>query len=307
MKATVSRMLLAAGLCASLMVAASGTPAAPVTPGNLSTGLDEAGAPDNSPEVMAADHSFVLALAKADKLAAEKMLDRDCLWTDSAGETIERAKLTEALPEDPLGDESGAQVSERTYGQVGAVQVANGKTHILRIWVKRPDGWRLLDFHVVTQRSGPAPPPGPTTNDCENPCKGVPYTPKNDAERGILKSWGELETAVTKHDPARWAPHFLDEFVLISSNATDPAPKSLRLEQLRKPGFGPAPPQLAADPAVRFFQFGDTVLMIAQANPYSRKPARISRIWVNRDGMWRMAFSYQTTVQTAPPIVPPTS
>jgi hypothetical protein len=37
-----------------------------------------------------------------------------------------------------------------------------------------------------------------------------------------------------------------------------------------------------------------------------KKPARISRIWVNRDGMWRMAFSYQTTIQSAPPIVPPT-
>jgi hypothetical protein len=307
MKATVNRVLLAGGLWVGLMLATSGTPAAAVTPGTLSMGPDEAATPDNSPEVMAADHSFVLALAKADKLATEKMLDPDCLWTNSAGETIERAKLAQALLEDPLGDESGAQVSERTYGQVGAVQVANGKIHILRIWVKRPGGWRLLDFHVVTQRSGPAPPPGPTTNECENPCKGVPYAPKNDAERGILKSWGELETAVTKHDPAGWAPHFLDEFVLISSNAADPAPKSVRLEQLGKPGFGPAPPQLAADPAVRFFQFGDTVVMVAQANPYSGKPAHISRIWINREGMWRMAFSYQTTIQSALPIVPPAS
>ena len=53
-----------------------------------------------------------------------------------------------------------AQVSERSYGQVGAVQVASGKVHILRIWVKRAAGWRLLDYHEVTQRSGAAPPPG---------------------------------------------------------------------------------------------------------------------------------------------------
>jgi hypothetical protein len=38
-------------------------------------------------------------------------------------------------------------------------------------------------------------------------------------------------------------------------------------------------------PPVRFFRFGDIVVMIAQANPYSGKPARIRRIWVNLDGM----------------------
>ena len=303
----VNKAILIRMLCAGLVFAASVAHAADATPGIPFTVADTGSAPDNNPEVIAADHSFVLALANSDTQLAGKLLDADCQWTNSAGETIDRSKLAESLPKDPLGDESEAQVSERTYGQAGAVQVASGKVYILRIWVKRSEGWRLLDFHEVTQRTGAAPPPGPTTNDCENPCKGVPYTPKNEAEKGILKSWGELETAVTNHDPKGWAPHFLDEFVLISSNASDPAQKSARLAQLAKPGFGPAPPQLAADPAVRFFHFGDTVVMIAQANPYSGKPAHISRIWVNRDGMWRMAFSYQTTIQSAPVIAPPKS
>jgi hypothetical protein len=135
----------------------------------------------------------------------------------------------------------------------------------------------------------------------------VPYTPKDDAEKGILKSWGELETAVLNHAPQVWSPHFLDEFVLISSGAADPATKAVRLEQLSRPGFGPAPPQLAAEPVVRFIHFGDSVVMIGQTKPYSGKPAHVSRIWVNRDGMWRMAFSYQTTIQSAAPIVPPAS
>jgi hypothetical protein len=254
---------------------------------------------------MTADHALVLAIAKTDKAAAEKMFDAEFVWTNSDGETVTRAKVLNSWPKPPLGDESGAQVSERSYGQVGAVQVSSGKVHILRIWVKRPAGWRLLDYHEVTQRSGAAPPPGPGTNNCENPCKGVPYTPKDDAEKGILKSWGELETAVTKHDPKGWSPHFLDEFVLIASGGADPVTKAGRLEQLSKPGFGPAPPQLAANPEVRFIHFGDSVVMIAQANPYSGKPAHISRVWVYREGMWRMAFSYQTTIQSAAPIVPP--
>jgi len=192
------------------------------------------------------------------------------------------------------------------YGpQVGAVQAASGKIHILRVWVKRQAGWRILDYHEVTQRTGAAPPLRPTTNDCENPCKGVPYTPKDAAEKGILTSWGQLETAVTRHDPKAWTPYLLDEFVLISSGNTDPVDKAGRMEQLSEPGIGPAPPQLEANPAVRFFHFGDTVVMIAQANPYAGKPAHISRIWVNRGGMWRMAFSYQTTIQSAPDVVPP--
>ncbi|HXP78925.1 MAG TPA: nuclear transport factor 2 family protein [Verrucomicrobiae bacterium] len=263
--------------------------------------------PGDSQDVMTADHALVMALAKTDNAAAEKMFDEEFVWTNSDGETVTRAKVLKSWPKPPLGDESGAQVSERSYGQVGAVQVASGKVHILRIWVKRPAGWRLLDYHEVTQRSGAAPPPGPGTNDCENPCKGVPYTPKDDAEKGILKSWGELETAVTNHDPKGWSPHFLDEFVLIASGGADPVTKAGRLEQLSKPGFGPAPPQLAANPEVRFIHFGDSVVMIAQANPYSGKPAHISRVWVYREGMWRMAFSYQTTIQSAAPIVPPKS
>ena len=267
-----------------------------------------AAAPADDAAVKQADHALVAALAKGDKAAAEKMFDAQLAWTNSAGDTVGRAKVAAALPKPVLGDESGAQMSERGYGpDVAAVQIASGKVHVLRIWAKRPAGWRLLVYQEVAQRSGAAPPPLPTTNDCENPCKGVPYTPKDGAEKGILKSWGELETAVLHHDPKAWSTHFLDEFVLISSGAAEPTDKAGRLKQLSAPGFGPAPPVLAKTPAVRFIHFGDVVIMIAQANPYAGKPNHISRIWVKGDQTWRMAFSYQTTIQSAPDIVPPKS
>ncbi len=253
--------------------------------------------------VLQADHAFVAALAKPDKAAAEKFFDSEIMWTDMDGNTIGRAKIVANLPKAPLGDESSAQTTEKNYGQLSAVQASSGKVHLLRIWVKRPAGWRLLDYHEVKQADRAAT-PGPSTNDCENPCKGVPYTPKNDAEKGILTSWGQLETAVTNHDPKEWTKHFLDEFVLISSTAPEPVTKEGRIAQLSKPGVGPAPPQLAKTPPVRFLPFGDSVVMIAQANPYAGKPVHISRIWVKRDGMWKMAFSYQTTIQSAPTIMP---
>jgi hypothetical protein len=258
--------------------------------------------------VKEADHALVAALAKGDKPAAEKMFDTQLTWTNSAGDTFGRAKVIAALPKPMLGDESSAQTSQRSYGpDLVAVQAASGKMHVLRIWAKRPAGWRLLVYQEVTQRSGPAPAALPTTNDCENPCKGVPYTAKDDAEKGILKSWGELETSVLHHDANGWTPHVLDEFVLISSGAAEPADKAFRLKQLNTPGLGPAPPVLAKTPAVRFIHFGDFVVMIAQANPYAGKPNHITRIWVKGPQTWQMAFSYQTTIQSAPEIVPPKS
>ncbi len=262
---------------------------------------------DDADDVRQADRAFVAALAKADAKAAGPMLDDQLAWTSSAGDTRGKAQVLGSLPKPTLGDESGAKVSQRLYGQLGAVEVAQGKVHVLRIWGKRAAGWRLVAYHEVTQRDAPPPsgPPEPTTNECENPCKGVPYTPGNDAEKGILKSWGELETAVLNHDPKAWSPHFLDEFVLISSGGTEPVTKAGRIAQLSRPGIGPAPPQLAADPSARFVAFGDAVVMISQSKPYAGKPAHITRIWVNRAGMWRMAASYQTTIASAPAIVPP--
>jgi len=48
-----------------------------------------------------------------------------------------------------IGNESGAQLKPRNYGQVGAVMSGRDKIHVLRIWVKRPAGWRLLVYHEV--------------------------------------------------------------------------------------------------------------------------------------------------------------
>lgn len=300
MKPLLSSILGRKLMCAGMVFAA-----AAACPSFSGTAL---AAPADDTAVKQADHALVAALAKGDKAAAEKMFDTQLTWTNSAGDTFGRAKVVAALPKPMLGDESGAQISEKGYGpDLAAVQVASGKMHVLRIWAKRPAGWRLLVYQEVTQRSGAAPAPQATTNDCENPCKGVPYAAKDDAEKGILKSWAELETAVLHHDAKGWTPHVLDDFVLISSGAAEPADKAFRLKQLNTPGVGPAPPQLAKTPAARFIHFGDSVVMIAQANPYAGKPNHITRIWVKGEQTWQMAFSYQTTVQSAPAIVPPKS
>src|ERR1700693_3482433 len=85
----------------------------------------------DDPSVLQADHALVAALGKADKAAADKFLDADFMWTNSAGETLSRTKVLSGLPQTHLGDETVIQVTEYTYGQVGEVRVGRGKMQVL--------------------------------------------------------------------------------------------------------------------------------------------------------------------------------
>ena len=252
---------------------------------------------ENNARVMQVDHAFVQAAAKGDAAALGKMLDPEFTWTDAEGKTLTAEEVLRAVPKDALGDESGAEVSERTYGQVGAVQASRGKIHILRMWVERPDGWRLLVYHEVKQLDEPSTSAGSGVKECENPCKTVPFKPANEAEQAIIASWQALETGVTAHDAEAWAPHVADEFVQISSNSDHPISKAGRIETLNKQkasGVGSAPAPLVG---AKMFDFADAVVMTCLHQPYSGKPIHVSRLWIKRDGKWIMSTSYQTTIQ----------
>jgi hypothetical protein len=254
---------------------------------------------EGDPAVMQADRGFVQAWAKEDGAALGKMLDAEITWTDVEGKTLTREEVLRSLPKDALGDESGAEVSERTYGQVGAVNVGRGKVHVLRLWVQRPGGWRLLVYHEVKQLEQPSTSAGSGVKDCENPCKMVPFQPANEAEQAIIASWQSLETGVTAHDAEAWAPHVAEEFVQISSNSDHVISKAGRIETLNKQkasGVGYAPAPLVS---AKMFDFGDAVIMTCLHQPYSGKPIHVSRLWIKRDGKWIMSISYQTTIQAA--------
>jgi hypothetical protein len=247
--------------------------------------------------VMQADRAFVQAAAKGDAGALGKMLDAEFTWTDAEGKTLTAEEVLRAVPKDALGDERGAEVSERTYGQVGAVQASRGKIHTLRMWVQRPDGWRLLVYHEVKQLEQPSTSAGSGVKECENPCNMVPFKPANEPEQAIIASWQALETGVTAHDAEAWAPHVADEFVQISSNSDHPISKAGRIETLNKQkasGVGSAPAPLVS---AKMFDFADAVIMTCLHQPYSGKPIHVSRLWIKRDGKWIMSTSYQTTIQ----------
>jgi len=271
----------------------------------------------DDPSVLQADHALVAALGKADKAAAEKFLDADFIWTNSAGETLGRAKVLNVLPKPPLEDESGIAVTEYTYGQVGEVRVARGRIYVLRVWVKRPAGWRILHYHEVAlaEHAGAS---ALSANDCNTPCNDVPYMPKDDAEKGIRTSWAGLELALTDHDTKAWSPHFPEEYLMATSGATGPITKADRIATISKPGGSRVTlcrplwvagklceSQLAAEPPAKFFHFGDTVVIISRNKPYIGKPELSTRIWhLDRDGIWQMMESWDTEIQSAPAAVP---
>lgn len=249
--------------------------------------------------VLATDRQFIEAAAKGDSAATAKFLDTEFTWTDAEGKTLSTSEAIHALPKLALGDENGVDISERTYGDVGAVSASSGKMHILRLWVKRAGGWKLLVYHEVRQLEQPPASSGSGVKECENPCKTIPFKPANEAEQAIIASWQALETGVTAHDAAAWAPHIAEEFVQISSNSDHPISKSGRIETLNKQkqsGAGSAPSPLVS---AKMFDFGDAVIMTCLHQPYSGKPVHVSRLWIKRDGKWVMAISYQTTIQAA--------
>ena len=254
-------------------------------------------AAENDASVLALDRQFVKAVASGESASVAKFLDKDLTWTDAQGATVSTTEVAHALPSPALGDESGAEVTERTYGYVGAVNASQGKMHVLRLWVKRASGWKLLVYHEVKQLEQPSTSAGSGVKDCENPCKAVPYQPANEAERAIIASWQALEAGVTAHDSAAWAPHIADEFIQISSNSDHVISKAGRMETLDKQkqsGVGSAPSPLIS---AKMFDFGDAVIMACLHQPFTGKPIHVSRLWIERDGKWIMAISYQTTIQ----------
>jgi len=254
----------------------------------------------DEPVALQTDRDFVQAASKGDKSKVASLLDSDFSWTDADGKTQTKAEVLNALPTPALGSETGADVKQRTYGLVTAVMSGRDKTYVLRIWVKRPAGWRLLVYHeVALGRQAPAH-SGPAVKDCENPCRTLPYKPRNEAEQAIVASWQALETGVTNHDASSWSPHIADEFVMLGSANDHPLSKADRIATLnlqKQTGVGSAPAPLVS---AQMYDFGDAVVMTCLHQPYSGKPVHVSRLWIKRDGHWVMSISYQTTIQAAP-------
>jgi hypothetical protein len=246
-----------------------------------------------SEDVRAADRSLVAVLAAGDRATTTPLLDADFNWVDAAGRVVTAAQ---ELPPAPLDDEADLSPLLRRYGDVACVTVDRDKLFVLRIWVRRAAGWRLLVLHEVSQNVPPAA-HGPGRQDWDNPCRTLPYTPRNADERDCLASWQRLEMAVMRHEPEEWARHVADEFMVVgAARRHSKADRRAVIEEQRRNDANAAPAPLTW---AELIDFPDTIVMRCEHQPFHGKAVRVSRVFVKRGGQWLMAVSYQTTRQDA--------
>ena len=251
---------------------------------------------DDQQDLMAANKALMQAAANSDGNAAETWLDPAFTATDSFGRTESRA---EALQDsNTFTDIPSGNPQMRVYGQVGVITTEKDKRHVMMVWVKRAEGWRALVYHEVKQADAPPAAGAPGSNDCTNPCKTVPYKPKNADEQGVITSWQQLETAVTGHDSKEWARHVADEFVVISSGGDKPVFKADRMAALDRQKQTNSPSAPVPLVSAEMFDFPNAIVMLCNHKRGEGKPTRVTRVWVKRAGMWQMAYSFQTTIQS---------
>jgi len=247
------------------------------------------------PANAAADRDFAAAAAKADKTALAKLLDNDFMWIEADGKGLSRSQVLAAVPKPLLSDATATPSERYDYGQLATFRFDRGAVHVLRVWVKRPAGWRALVYQEVRSLDAPAAVTPGTGKTCENPCKSVQYTPKTEAEKAVISSYEALETAAYARDAAAWDAHTGEEFVAASSNSDKLLDKPTRMAELKRANMaGLAPTPLVS---ARLFEFGNALVMSSRHVPDRGKPLRITRVWVQRSGKWVETASFQTSIQ----------
>lgn len=250
------------------------------------------------PALRAADVAMVAASTKGDAAAVSAMLDTASTWTDANGRTSTKAQVGRTVPAVAVG--AGPKVTTRIYdyGQVGVVLADLDKAHALRVWIKRPAGWRLLVHHEVRSQSAAITGQTPAKNaPCENPCGSVPFTAKTDVQRGVLTAYQALEAAAERRDAKDWVTYIADEFALASSNGDRVFDKETRAKGIAQSALGGvAPTRLLT---AEMLEFGATVVMRSTHQPEKGDPLQITRVWVRRDGRWQETLSYQTGIRPA--------
>jgi ketosteroid isomerase-like protein len=272
-----------------------------------------AGSGDNNPAVLKADQTLQSALKKGNDKAIGALLDEQFTWTNETGQTRPRAQfLRDSRTHAQNSDIEYTDMEARDYGQLAIVRglgAHRGQTDIffVRIWVKRPAGWRLfaqqntgvLPKGALSQQLPPAGNVGTDAPGCENPCRSVPFVSKTADQQEVVKAYQAVETAVTEHDAATWAYHVAEEFKGIGRRYTGKLDtKEERVAQIKQTGSGPV--ILPKMVSLQVFNFGDAAIMIADHHASGEQPFRVIRAWVKRDGRWQLFHRQETTIEHPP-------
>jgi hypothetical protein len=250
-------------------------------------------AADSSP-VLQADKAFVKALAQRDAATAANFLSADFTWIDSGGRRYSRQQVLASFPALANAD---VEAEVRVYGETAVVRANHGRMNVLRVWVKRAEGWRALLYQELLQVEKSEPPAAKTSAECVNPCKTIPFQPQTTNEKEAIASWQGVMRAMAESDADAYSPLIADEFTATDTFHERPFTKADRLAQINKQkttGVRAAPQELVA---AEMFDFGETVMMVAKEQRPGAKSYFNTRMWVKRDGRWQMLFSFNTQIE----------
>jgi len=244
--------------------------------------------------VRQADHAFRQAFEKKDQSALDHLLDAEFIWIDANGHKLAR---TEVLQNPPSVANADVKSQSRVYGDSAVVRVNRGRMNVLRVWVKRRDGWRVALYQEVLQVEKSEPPGGKPSVECVNPCKTIPYQPNTQSEKEAIASWQGVMKAMARNDANAYSPLIADEFTATDTYHDRPYTKADRISQIaeqKQSGKRSAPPELLN---AEMFDFGVTVLMVAREQRPGGKAYFNTRAWVARDSRWQMLFSFNTRIE----------
>jgi len=248
---------------------------------------------DSAP-VLQADKSFVQALVQKDAAATANSLSPDFTWIDSVGKRFSREQV---LASSPAVANADVEAEVRVYGETAVVRANRGRMNVLRVWVKRAEGWRLQLYQELLQVEKSEPPAARTSAECVNPCKTIPFEPQTANEKATIASWQGVMRAMAESDADAYSPLIADEFTATDTFHDRPFTKADRLAQINKQkttGVRAAPQELVA---AEMFDFGETVMMIAKEQRPGAKFYFNTRMWVKRDARWQMLFSLNTQIE----------
>jgi ketosteroid isomerase-like protein len=254
------------------------------------------------------DKKFVAALTKADKVAVDALLDPEFTWSDRNGKTRNKTEILPALAS--LEADPDTEVSTADHGQVVVVRGSHGvpsqnaAVRFVRVWVQRPNGWKLLLYQETTKaqktpekRSGFGSPSGGATVSCDNPCHRVPYKPEGAAEQEVLSMWQAVERAVLTNDVDAWIPNFTEDFLFVTPDGGEPLNKADRIamiKELKRTNTTLIPAEVLS---MKVWVLGDTAVMRSEHKPLHGRTLHVTRIFLKRNGHWQIAFGQQTVVE----------
>lgn len=259
------------------------------------------GAASDEESAKNADRGLIDALGNANKTAVGSLLDTNFAWTDADGKTRTKSEALENLPALAADSQGDTNAQTHDFGQVERIVGEHHSDRFVRIWVKRPAGWRaflVLDVPIPAKGYTNHPtPPRAADKDCVNPCRVLPYKPANAAQEAAVQTWLKLKMDEWHAIEDDWPTHVSETMVTMSPGMYMSKEERLALLVKQHEAYGDGSPSAPVD-SMRMFDFGNTVIMTAiHGAKAAGKPSYAIRMFVNEGGEWRIALSAQTDIQ----------